>query len=392
MATPIVMPKLGVVMSEGIVAKWTRSLGDSVTQGDIVAEIETEKLNYDLEATGDGIFHPMVKEGATVAVDGLLGYLLADGEAPPEPTTATQASSAATPTAPRTQLSRAPSSGAVVASTPGARRLAAKLGVELSQVTPTGPRGRVTDADVRAHADGHEAATVQTAPPGLPTPSKVVPIAGMRKAIAEHMRASVAGTAQLSFFLEVDVTEATQLRREASRVSEVTLATAHFLIKACAEALKRHPDHNTTLSDGSILYFDEINIGLAVALNDGLIVPVVKNVQDKDLRQVAQETNDLATRARDGTLLSDDVAGGTFTVSVLGTVDGFTPILNQGQSAILGAGRSTEKPVVQDGKVVVRQMMTLSLTVDHQVIDGAVAAGFLRRLQRIIERPAQLFR
>ena len=352
MATPIVMPKLGVVMSEGIVAKWTRSLGDSVTQGDIVAEIETEKLNYDLEATGDGIFHPMVKEGATVAVDGLLGYLLADGEAPPETTTATPASSAATPTPPRTISSPDPSSGAVVASTPGARRLAAKLGVELSKVKPTGPRGRVTDTDVRVYADGHEVATAQTVPPGLPTPSKIVPVAGIRKAIAEHMRASILGTAQLSFFLEVDVTEAMRLRREGSRGGEVTLATVHVLIKACAEALKRHPEHNTTLSDGSILYFDEINIGFAVALNDGLIVPVVKNVQAKDIRQVARETDDLATRARDGTLLPDDVAGGTFTVSVLGTVDGFTPVLNQGQSAILGAGRSTEKPIVRDGEVV----------------------------------------
>ena len=393
MAVPIVMPRLGDIMMEGTVAKWNKSLGESVQRGEVIAEIETEKINYELEATDNGFLHPAVPEGATVPVDGLMGYLLSEGETPPE-SPAPQAAPAASAPSPgvtaRPSAPRAP--GEIVPSTPGARKLADKLGVDISKVTPTGPRGRVVDADVRAYAEQQQAAQVPAVPPGLPTPSKVVPMKGMRKAIAEHMRGSISNTAQLTFFLEVDVTEAQRLRREASKDSDVTLTTADVLIKACAETLKRIPELNTVLAGSEVLHFDHINIGFAVALRDGLIVPVLRNVQDKDIHQIAQETRDMAEKAREGKLLPDDVAGGTFTISVLGSVDGFTPILNPGQSAILGAGRSLEKPVARDGEVVIREMMTLSLTVDHQVIDGAVAASFMRRLQQTVERPAPLFK
>ena len=161
---------------------------------------------------------------------------------------------------------------------------------------------------------------------------------------------------------------------------------------ACAGALKRVPAHNSVLVDGKVLYFDEVNIGLAVALDEGLIVPVIRNVQDKSIFEVSDEVHDLAVRAREGRLSPDEVVGGTFTISVLGTVDGFTPILNAGQSSILGVGRPVTKPVVRGGEVVVRDMLTVSLTSDHQVIDGAVAAAFLRRLQRLIEQPSELFK
>ena len=393
MSVPIVMPKLGMVMAEGIVASWAKSAGETVAQGDVIAEIETEKLNYDLEATDDGIFHPVVQQGAIVAVDGLLGYLLGEGEAPPEAPVRQAAPAVSTPAAgPARGPSPARSSGEAVPSTPGARRLAASLGVDILLVTPTGPRGRVVDADVRAYAEGQVEPSKSPLPPGLPETSRVVPLQGIRKAIAGHMRGSLASTAQLSFFLELDVTEAMRLRREVSKDSEVTITTAHFLIKACAATLQRHPEHNTILADGNVLYFDQVNIGFAVALEAGLIVPVVRQVEGKDIFQIAKETQDLTTKARDGKLLPDDVAGGTFTISVLGSVDGFTPILNQGQCAILGVGRPLDKPVVKEGEVVIREMMTLSLTVDHQVIDGAVAASFLRRLQQTIERPAPLFK
>ena len=391
MATPIVMPRLGDFMTEGTVTSWAKSPGDAVQQGEVVAEIETEKVNYDLEATANGTFHPTVSEGDTVAVDGLLGYLLAEGEAPPEPPTTPQASprAAVASTAAPSRPAAPTTAGDVVPSTPGARRLAVNLGVDISNVTPTGPRGRVTDADVRAYADQQQAAQ---APPGLPSPSKTASLRGMRKAIADHMRGSISNTAQLSFFLEVDVTEAQRLRREASRDHDSVVTIANVLAKACAETLKRHPEHNTVLWDGNVLYFDEINIGFAVALDEGLIVPVLRNPGDKDIYQISTEMHELAEKAGEGKLVPDDVVGGTFTISVLGSVDGFTPILNTGQSALLGAGRSLQKPVVRSGEVVVREMMTLSLTVDHQVIDGALAAGFMRRLQQTIERPAPLFR
>ena len=441
MATPIVMPRLGDFMTEGTVVSLAKSQGDEVNQGEVIAEIETEKLNYDLESVAGGIFHPIVDAGATVAVDGLIGYVLEAGEDAPSP----EAPAASSRAARRTPRRRGPSRGrggggdtvrstpgarrlaanldvdlsqvtptgpggrvvdadvrafdeqrkaspTVTPSTPGARRLAARLNVDLSSVTPTGPRGRIVEADVRAFADSQAAEQAPSMPPGLPEPSRSEPLSGMRRGIAQHMSESLKSTAQLSYFLEVDVTEAQRLRREASAEHDTTLTVAHVLIKACAETLKRIPVMNAVLVNDAIHYFDQVNIGIAVALDDGLIVPVLRDVSNMDIYQISTVTHEMAIKAREGTLSPDDVLGGTFTISVLGVVDGFTPILNRPQSAILGVGRSVQKPVVVRSEVVVREMMTLSLTADHQVIDGAVAAGFMRRLQATVERPAALFR
>ena len=181
------------------------------------------------------------------------------------------------------------------------------------------------------------------------------------------------------------------MRRESSTEGGATVGMPHVLIMASASALKRVLTLNSVMAGGSVMYFDQIDIGLAVALTDGLVVPVVRDVGAKDIYAVAEEVQALVDRAKSGRLLPDDMAGGTFTISVLGAVDGFTPILNRGQSGILGAGRTGESPAVRDGEVVIRETMTLSLTADHQVIDGAVAASFMRRLQQAIERPSRLF-
>ena len=241
MAVTIVMPKLGQIMVEGIVNKWNKAPGDAVAEGDVIAEIETEKLNYDLEATGGGMFHPVVTEGTVVPVDGVLAYLLAEGESPPEPPTvpspAMEPAATPSPLPRRPSRAAAPPPGGVIPSTPGARRLASKLGVDLSKVTATGPRGRVVEGDVRKYADQSPAM-----PRGLPAPSKSVPVSGMRKAIAGHMRTSLSSTAQLSFLLEVDVTEAQRLRREASE-GNATIGMAHVLVKACAGGSQSRPRH-----------------------------------------------------------------------------------------------------------------------------------------------------
>ena len=392
MAVQIVMPRLGDFMTEGIVAKWAKGQGDPVSQGELIAEIESEKLNYELEATSDGFLHQAVEEGATVGVDDVIGYLLAEGEEAPQQQqpAATAAPSSAPAAAPQRRAPR-PGAGDVVPSTPGARRLAASLGVDISQVTPTGPRGRVVNADVQAFYDEQQAALQPKAPPGMPEPSRIEPLSGMRRAIAQNMRDSLTGTAQLSYFLEVDVTEAQRMRREAARESGTSVNMASVLVKACAETLVRVPALNSILVDGSVMYFDEVNMGVAVALDDGLIVPVLKGVQGMSIPQIAEGIQDLSDKAREGRLSSNEISGGTFTISVLGVVDGFTPILNPPQNALLGVGRSAQKPVVRRGEIVVREMMTLSLTGDHQVIDGAVAASFFRRLQQLVERPAALF-
>ena len=393
MANPIVMPRLGDFMTEGTISKWNKDAGEGVEQGEVIAEIESEKLNYQLEAGGAGILHRVAGEGDVVPVDGIIAYLLAEGESPPvaeASAPAAAAQRAAARRAPARKAGRRGDSG--VPSTPGARRLAASLDVDISQVTPTGPRGRVTEGDVRAFAESQQAAPAKTGPRGLPEPASSAALTGMRKSIADHMRSSLANTAQLSFFMELDVTEAQRLRKEASSDSDVTLSIAHVLTKACAGALKRYPALNSVMSDGQVLTFDEVNVGVAVSLREGLVVPVVRGADAKGIEEIARETTDLADRARAGSIGPDEFLGGTFTISVLGSVDGFTPILNAGQSAILGVGKSAEKPVVRDGEIVIREMITVSLTVDHQVVDGAVAAGFMRRLQQLVERPASLFK
>ena len=390
MATPIVMPRLGDFMTEGVVTRFTKSQGDNVNQGEVIAEIETEKVNYDLEATVSGVFHPSVDAGATVAVDDVMGYLLDEGEEAP-----VKESSDASTTK-RTRRDR-PSSGSrnqprrkegsPVPSTPGARKLAANLGVELEKITPTGPRGRIVEADVRNFAEsskGEDENILSGLPAGHPDPVEETQLRGMRRAIANNMKKSLTETAQYSFFFEVDVTDAQVYRREAS------VGLTEFLIKASGEAIKRVPAMNSVIAGDTIYRFDQVNIAMAVALENGLVVPVIEDVGNKSLKQVSEDVKSLSAQAREGKIRPDQLVGGTFTISVLGSVDGFTPILNQGQVGLLGVGRSTQKPVVKKGEIVIREMMTLSLTGDHQAIDGAVAGNFCRRLQQLVENPSRL--
>ena len=387
MAIPIVMPRLGDFMTEGIVTRFTKASGDTVSQGEVIAEIETEKVNYDLEATNSGVFHPVVDQGATVLVDDVMGYLLEDGETPPVPEKEPIKSPTAKIISQNTNSHRPRTSntnGNTIPSTPGARKLAVKLDIDLADITPTGPRGRVVESDVRAIAE-KSASSKPLLPPGLPRPISEIFLEGMRKTIAGHMKNSLANTAQLSYFLEVDVTEAQKIRREQD------LGMAEVLIKATSEALIRVPALNSVLVNDAIMKFDRVNIAFAVALDNGLVVPVIRETNSKNIREIAGEIKALSESAKNGTLGPDDFMGGTFTISILGSVDGFTPILNQSQVGLLGVGRSLQKPVVKDGQVVIREMMTLSLTGDHQVVDGAVAASFFRRLQRLIESPLKLF-
>ena len=396
MATPIVMPRLGDFMTEGVVTKFTKSAGDKVAQGEVVAEIETEKVNYDLEATETGLFHPVVEAGTAVAVDDVMGYLLAEGEAPPEDSVTD--SEKKTPEKLRKERLasraerrasgpagiRAGSGTGPIPSTPGARKLALALGVDLNEVTSTGPRGRIVEADVRKVAEAGSKASGPLKPPGVPEPSEIVQFSGIRRAIANNMKDSLRDSAQLSFFFDVDVTEAQSLRRE------LGVGLTELLIKASAETLGRVPAMNSVVSGDSYFRFEQINIAMAVALDDGLIVPVIKDVGDKDLHAISDEVKSLSELARSGKIRPDQLVGGTFTISVLGSVDGFTPILNQGQVGLLGVGRSQQKPVVVKGDIVIREVMTISLTVDHQVIDGAIAANFCRRFEQFIERPSRL--
>jgi pyruvate dehydrogenase E2 component (dihydrolipoamide acetyltransferase) len=390
------MPKLGMVMSEGVISKFLKNKGDKVSAGNVLAQIETEKINYDLEATVSGIFHPVVDIGQAVEVNGLIGYILVEGEQVPNEEESLSGLGSIKPKSQllgknKNQAKKPDGSDKVVKSTPGARRLAMKLHVDLAQVEATGPGGRITEDDVKK-ADSSGGSDNASFPALLKGVGKVEELSGMRKSIASHMKNSLSSTAQLSFFLELDVTDVQAARKSFSSENDITITMAHILIKACAESLKRYPEFNTILSDGKIAFYNNINVGFAVAIKGGLVVPVINDAVGKNILEIRKVAVMLADKAREGNLTSDDIAGGTFTISVLGSVDGFTPILNAGQSAILGVGRSLEKPIVRKGEIVIREMITLSLTVDHQVIDGAAAASFLRRLQQILTRPLALLK
>ena len=369
-------------MSEGVINSWKKSSGEPVTSGEIIAEIETEKLNYELEATNSGILHIVHDAGASVEVDGVIGYILAENESVPEPeiqpsitnenkvVKSLEESKQPNPTGKNNQKSD------VIPSTPGARKLAKNLNVNISLIKGTGPRGRITESDVKAFS----------AEPSLNQIEGTF-LTGIRKSIASHMKSSLSNTAQLSLFIEMDVTDAQSFRKNLSKEKNIKVGLNHIFIKASSLAIKSVPKINSTFNNDLLTKHENVNIGIAVALKEGLIVPVIQNVDSQTVLEISNSTDQLVEKARNGKLSPDEISGGTFTISALGVVDGFTPILNAGQSAILGIGRSVKKPVVIKDKIVIREMLVASLTVDHQIIDGADAALFIRRLKQSIESP-----
>ncbi len=259
---------------------------------------------------------------------------------------------------------------------PLARRLAREHDIDLAQVKGTGPQGRVTREDVERAIQAAEAA-----------PGRGVPFAGMRRTIARRMTGSLQTMAQVTLCTEVDVTELVRLRERLRRDFDVTYTD--LIVQTAARALEKHPRLNAYLDGDEICLCDRIHIGVAVALEEGLVVPVIRDANRKALREIARETKDLAQRAREGTLSMDEMTGSTFSVTNLGGygIDGFTPIINPPEVAILGVGRIVEKPAAHRGAVVLRQMMVLSLTFDHRIVDGAPAAEFLHTLAEMLEMP-----
>ena len=265
--------------------------------------------------------------------------------------------------------------------TPVARKLARDLGIDLALVAGSGPGGRIDEADVRAHAERQ----ASSAPPA--DADQVLPMTGMRRAIAHNMLASLQGMAQLTLFTELDATELVRLRERLQR--DFALTYTDLIVHAVARALKRHPRLNAALDGDRVRLHARIHIGLAVALDDGLIVPVIRDADRKALPDLAADTHSLAERARTGQLTPEQVTGSTFTITTLGRfgIDGFTPIINPPEAAILGVGRIIEKPAAYRGAIALRHMLTLSLTHDHRVVDGAPAAAFVQTLVEMLEAP-----
>ena len=445
MPVEVTMPKFGLTMQEGTIQRYFKTPGESVRAGEPLYEVETEKVLYEVEAPASGtLAAALFPEGATVECGAVIaviaesgedaaaiGARYGDGAGPRAGATAAMAavaparSSGAAAAAPASSAaaSAADDAGARRAISPVARKLAAELGVELAHVAGTGPGGRITREDVERAAEaarstssasaaveraaegarstasvsasGASAASAAAgagAPAGAPAPAaapaagkpqaRSIPMRGMRKTIADRMSQSLRESAQLTITSEADVTPAVELRERLVRQFDFTYGD--LLIQAVARALLRHPRMNARLMQDAIAIMPQVNVGMAVALEDGLIVPVIVDADRKSLREIAAVTRELGERARAGKLRLEEVSGGTFTITNLGTygVDAFTPIINTGETGILGVGRIIEKPVVHRGEIARRSMMTLSLTFDHRLIDGAPAAQFL---QTVIE-------
>lgn len=394
MAVEVVMPKFGLTMIEGTIQKWFKAEGDAINAGEALFEVETEKVLYEIEVSVAGtvakLLYPVeavVPIGLPVAVIAEAGENVAEvaarysGGAPAAKAAAAPAPAAASP-APVAASASGRREGAPV--TPAARKLAEEHKIDLARVVGTGPGGRVTREDVQKVIDAGGQAPVSVATPvPAPTPQSL-PLRGMRKVIAERMHKSLQGSAQLTITTEVDVTQLIDRRQEVQR--EFNATYTDFIVQACAHALKQHARMNAALAGDAIHLQDHINVGVAVALDEGLIVPVIGNTDKKSLQEIAQEARNLAEKARAGKLTLEEVSGGTFTVSNLGMygVDGFTPILNTPQTGILGVGRIVEKPVIYRGEIAKRSMMVLSLTFDHRVIDGAPAGAFLQTVADLL--------
>ncbi|MEN6350071.1 MAG: dihydrolipoamide acetyltransferase family protein [Syntrophomonas sp.] len=385
MATAIVMPKLGLSMKTGTLGKWLKNEGDSVKKGEALVEVMTDKITNKVESPADGILLKIISaKGTKLPVGGLMGVIGAAGEDISALLAAGPASSAdAAPAA------AAPAGGRVKIS-PAARKLAEENGLDYSRIAGTGPEGRITREDV-------EKAIEEGVGPADDRPAlKVVPYEGMRKAIGDNMLSSWTGNAKVTHHISVDMSGILALRasiNEGAKDKDKISVTA-LLTKAVARAIEINPIVNTTLDGDEVKTLQDINIGMAVAVPDGLIVPVIRNANGKKLAEVNAEINDLAKRGRKNKLEPDEMSGATFTITNLGgygSVDWFTPIINPPESAILGIGRTVEKPVVVKGEIAARPMMGLSLSFDHRIIDGAPAAEWLAVLIGLIENPQKIF-
>jgi pyruvate dehydrogenase E2 component (dihydrolipoamide acetyltransferase) len=432
-------------MNEAAVARWLKKTGDTVKRGEPLFEVETEKVATEVPAPADGVLEIVVPEGRTVTIGTLLARLTGpELEQPATPPTVEQAAVAqpsvpapAEPAVAQAQTgvrvpAAEPASKAAtpprpderrIVASPLARRIAREMGVALEGLTGSGPGGRIIERDVLAAAEARVAAAkeaeaaVSPAAGPAPTPAPAVtptapplaapagtrdegvsrPFSGMRKTIADRMLQSQSTSATVTLTLEVDMQEATNLRQQLVAEWEqregVRITFTDVIVKAVAKALTEHRRLNASLEGDRIVEHAGVHVGVAVSLDDGLIVPVVRDADKKSILEIGRETKQLGEKARAGRLTIEEVTGGTFSVTNLGQagVDAFTPIINPPQCAILGVGKIAPKPVAHDGQVVVRPQMWLSLTFDHRLVDGYPAALFLARVKEILEKPYLLF-
>ena len=412
----VTMPKLSDTMLEGTLVKWRKNKGDSIEVGDILAEVETDKATMEMESFDEGVLkETYIEEGGVVKVGDKIALILADGEtadAPvvpkaSEPTksaataaVAAPAAKVATPIAPKPS---APATTGRVKASPLARKIAASRGVNLSALTGTGPAGRIVKKDVEsAPIGGGGGASVSAAPAiraarGIAGEEKSIALTGMRKTIAERLLASKTQIPHFYLSVTMDGGPLMALRKELNAMAEKDggqkLTVNDFILLAAARAAAEVPKINAAYDGDAIIEYKDVNLAVAVAIEDGLITPVIKKANTLSLREISVAMKDLAAKARGKKLKPEEYQGGTITLSSLGGfgIDSFLAIINPPQSFILGVGAITKQPVVNEhDQIVVGHRLVISGSGDHRVIDGAVGAEYMNALRRCVEKPALL--
>jgi len=422
MAEIVRMPKLSDTMTEGVVAEWHKNVGDPVESGEVLAEIETDKATMEFESFQDGVLlHIGVDKGATAAVDSILailgeagedvsGLLAAEAEAPaaaapsPEPAPApapapapVEAAPAPAPApvvapapavAPAAKVAApAPSANGKIKASPLAARLAAERGIDLGRVTGTGDGGRIVKRDIEGYVPAPAASGL-----GAVESSTDFPVTQMRKTIARRLAESKFTAPHFYLKLSVDMGAAVEARQAINAQDGVKVSFNDMVVKAVSLALKKHPAVNSAWMDTHIRQNDHVHIGVAVAVEDGLLVPVVRHADRKSLTEIGAEVKDYAGKAREKKLQPSDWEGNTFTISNLGMfgIEDFTAIINPPDACILAVGGISDVPVVQDGAVVPGKVMKLTLSCDHRVVDGATGAAFLQEVKSLLEHPVRM--
>ena len=404
MASEVKLPRLGQGMEAGTINKWLKNEGDSVSKGEPLFEIDTDKVTQEVESDYEGVLLKIVLPqgeapvGQTIAYIGKQGEEIQDAGAPqsaekpaeahardPEREEGREAAAAVAEAEPAPAAGAAESNGGRIKASPLARRMARERGIDLSSLTGSGPDGRIIAEDVE------RGVPAQKAPAAVPTGDiESIPLTNIRKTIARRLTAAwEAPVFQLT--VSADMTRANDLVARARELNpDVRITVTDVLAKVCAQALMRHRDVNVQYTDDALLKFPTANVGIAVAAPQGLIVPVLRSVERRSLVEIAETRGDIVGRARENKLTTQDLEDGTFTISNLGMygIEQFVAVINPPQAAILAVGATLDTPVARGGDVVVRPMMTMTLTVDHRAVDGAEGADFLRTVKQFLEEPA----
>ena len=419
MAVNIEMPKLSDTMTEGTLVSWKVAEGDTVEMGDIIAEIETDKATMEMEAFDDGtIAKILIAEGGKAPVGELLAILAEEDESVEDaiasagdtgsaaPAAAAPADSDSSTPAAAAPIATEAADGSRIKASPLAKKLASEKGVNIATVTGTGARGRIVKDDIlKAAANPAPAAAPAASAPAAATPQgipaapasgddKVVPLSSMRKIIADRLYTSKVTIPHFYLHVECDAAELMNLRKQINSQAEVTHGNKYtvndFIMKAVINASMAVPEVNASYAGDSIIQYANVGVSVAIAVEDGLVTPVVKAAQTKSLLQISKEVKDMAGRARDKKLRPDEFDGGTVTVSNLGSygIESFDAIVNPPQAAIVSIGGIFDKPVVKNGEIVPGKIMNIGLSCDHRVVDGAVGATYLNEIKKLIENPA----